>query len=211
MIARASGCVSFHPLARRRRASSAAVKMVSRSISVGVSRMLASLSLGARQGEHRIEQHVRASLDVRGRRELLWAVTAALAARHENHSDVGDARHDLRIVHGTTGHPHSRESTADDDPVEEILKRWSKRDRLASGHLTEREFQSAARRDLLEIRRQFRPLPDQSLEVAEVDAEPDLAGNDIAGAGTADRKSTRLNSSHVRISYAVFCLKKKNH
>src|SRR5690349_24960340 len=26
----------------------------------------------------------------------------------------------------------------------------------------------------------------------------------------ADRKSTRLNSSHVEISYAVFCLKKKN-
>src|SRR2546430_13584763 len=26
----------------------------------------------------------------------------------------------------------------------------------------------------------------------------------------ADRKSTRLNSSHSRISYAVFCLKKKN-
>src|SRR5690606_40035449 len=25
-----------------------------------------------------------------------------------------------------------------------------------------------------------------------------------------DRKSTRLNSSHVKISYAVFCLKKKN-
>src|SRR5207253_5783737 len=27
---------------------------------------------------------------------------------------------------------------------------------------------------------------------------------------TEDRKSTRLNSSHVAISYAVFCLKKKN-
>src|SRR5690349_22184397 len=27
---------------------------------------------------------------------------------------------------------------------------------------------------------------------------------------TTDRKSTRLNSSHVEISYAVFCLKKKN-
>src|SRR5690625_6155894 len=26
-----------------------------------------------------------------------------------------------------------------------------------------------------------------------------------------DRKSTRLNSSHVAISYAVFCLKKKNN
>src|SRR5690554_2523644 len=28
---------------------------------------------------------------------------------------------------------------------------------------------------------------------------------------TIDRKSTRLNSSHVRTSYAVFCLKKKTH
>src|SRR5690606_41443061 len=27
--------------------------------------------------------------------------------------------------------------------------------------------------------------------------------------GSVDRKSTRLNSSHVKISYAVFCLKKK--
>src|SRR5207302_11490617 len=39
---------------------------------------------------------------------------------------------------------------------------------------------------------------------------------DVAGAvverdrrGNQDRKSTRLNSSHVKISYAVFCLKKK--
>src|SRR5690554_7455574 len=38
---------------------------------------------------------------------------------------------------------------------------------------------------------------------------------ELAGAGLddeisrLDRKSTRLNSSHVRISYAVFCLKKK--
>src|SRR5687768_18182394 len=30
-------------------------------------------------------------------------------------------------------------------------------------------------------------------------------------AGTKDRKSTRLNSSHGYISYAVFCLKKKKH
>src|SRR3989442_10595320 len=39
-------------------------------------------------------------------------------------------------------------------------------------------------------------------------------GASSAGGGegktpTEDRKSTRLNSSHVRISYAVFCLKKK--
>src|SRR3989442_10959386 len=31
------------------------------------------------------------------------------------------------------------------------------------------------------------------------------------GRSRRDRKSTRLNSSHVRISYAVFCLKKKKN
>src|SRR5207249_11718161 len=30
----------------------------------------------------------------------------------------------------------------------------------------------------------------------------------VGGCGRTDRKSTRLNSSHVSISYAVFCLKK---
>src|SRR5690625_6078260 len=33
----------------------------------------------------------------------------------------------------------------------------------------------------------------------------------FVSAGSVDRKSTRLNSSHVAISYAVFCLKKKNN
>src|SRR2546430_13567928 len=32
-----------------------------------------------------------------------------------------------------------------------------------------------------------------------------------AAAPSLDRKSTRLNSSHSQISYAVFCLKKKKH
>src|SRR5256885_6166551 len=31
----------------------------------------------------------------------------------------------------------------------------------------------------------------------------------VAGQGRIDRKSTRLNSSHLVISYAVYCLKKK--
>src|SRR5690625_6682835 len=31
----------------------------------------------------------------------------------------------------------------------------------------------------------------------------------VSSMGASDRKSTRLNSSHVAISYAVFCLKKK--
>src|SRR5690554_7102270 len=40
----------------------------------------------------------------------------------------------------------------------------------------------------------------------------DMVGHklgEFAPTRTLDRKSTRLNSSHVRISYAVFCLKKK--
>src|SRR3712207_7251465 len=32
----------------------------------------------------------------------------------------------------------------------------------------------------------------------------------VVGGGSGDRKSTRLNSSHANISYAVFCLKKKS-
>src|SRR2546426_12636827 len=35
------------------------------------------------------------------------------------------------------------------------------------------------------------------------------AGSAAARGGARDRKSTRLNSSHLVISYAVFCLKKK--
>src|SRR3712207_6892530 len=34
---------------------------------------------------------------------------------------------------------------------------------------------------------------------------------DIRRVALEDRKSTRLNSSHANISYAVFCLKKKTH
>src|SRR2546426_5472266 len=38
----------------------------------------------------------------------------------------------------------------------------------------------------------------------------DQLGAQAARPRVADRKSTRLNSSHLVISYAVFCLKKKN-
>src|SRR3712207_8763387 len=46
---------------------------------------------------------------------------------------------------------------------------------------------------------------------------PCRAGTGASGGGVGgsrcarDRKSTRLNSSHANISYAVFCLKKKQH
>src|SRR3989475_8991826 len=56
-------------------------------------------------------------------------------------------------------------------------------------------------------------LRDASLAVAPGEVVA-LVGNVGAGASTlllVDRKSTRLNSSHSQISYAVFCLKKKKN
>src|SRR5690606_40762055 len=52
-----------------------------------------------------------------------------------------------------------------------------------------------------------------ALEYASLDAGSVNGGHVLRAAEAAahlDRKSTRLNSSHVKISYAVFCLKKKN-
>src|SRR3712207_8939503 len=51
-------------------------------------------------------------------------------------------------------------------------------------------------------RRRVGPLPGAALRRAAAARRPD------AGADARDRESTRLNSSHANISYAVFCLKK---
>src|SRR3989442_11086874 len=60
--------------------------------------------------------------------------------------------------------------------------------------------------------------PGQMVLVAEDEVQREHAGlrrhagcTSSSATRTIDRKSTRLNSSHVRISYAVFCLKKKKH
>src|SRR5207253_10614931 len=45
--------------------------------------------------------------------------------------------------------------------------------------------------------------------VGELVVDPLLHNHAAGGKAMKDRKSTRLNSSHVAISYAVFCLKKK--
>src|SRR2546427_6710574 len=59
----------------------------------------------------------------------------------------------------------------------------------------------------------------QHREAGKIDWSPIAYGSALAlryeaptqpGGGSRDRKSTRLNSSHSQISYAVFCLKKKN-
>src|SRR5690242_21123000 len=49
---------------------------------------------------------------------------------------------------------------------------------------------------------------DAQLQVDFVPAQRIVEGDRMRGA-LQDRKSTRLNSSHMSISYAVFCLKKK--
>src|SRR5207253_11031770 len=50
-------------------------------------------------------------------------------------------------------------------------------------------------------------LAEQRVHLAGKEVKVDAVVRDDAG--EPDRKSTRLNSSHVAISYAVFCLKKK--
>src|SRR3712207_7276626 len=60
----------------------------------------------------------------------------------------------------------------------------------------------------------LRPAERQALDLPRREEAGDAA-RALPGAGeqrveVRDRKSTRLNSSHANISYAVFCLKKKN-
>src|SRR5690625_5885747 len=65
-------------------------------------------------------------------------------------------------------------------------------------------FREDARRKLREARRKIEVL---SAREEETRRELVLRRQEEE----SDRKSTRLNSSHVAISYAVFCLKKKNN
>src|SRR5688572_31227094 len=46
-------------------------------------------------------------------------------------------------------------------------------------------------------------------DLATGELKHELVGHTARGKSLVDRKSTRLNSSHSQISYAVFCLKKK--
>src|SRR5690606_39282460 len=75
------------------------------------------------------------------------------------------------------------------------------------GSITIAEALAQRPEDIEEERELDREL-ERKLEAA---TDPAETGQDAAEAvhDERDRKSTRLNSSHVKISYAVFCLKKK--
>src|SRR5437867_7756355 len=55
----------------------------------------------------------------------------------------------------------------------------------------------------------FRSQPGNPEAIAEVKIVTNSYSAEFGKGGGSDRKSTRLNSSHRTISYAVFCLKKK--
>src|SRR5439155_20561278 len=56
------------------------------------------------------------------------------------------------------------------------------------------------------------PDPQRQIHLRHLGAVAEAVGTEMAQMNLSlDRKSTRLNSSHVAISYAVFCLKKKKN
>src|SRR5438445_8870438 len=71
-------------------------------------------------------------------------------------------------------------------------------------------FRSSLHQRLLLVgQRAFDRLPDPLLRNLGADVEHAFDAVKVRAEGVLDRKSTRLNSSHANISYAVFCLKKK--
>src|SRR5690349_23071847 len=70
------------------------------------------------------------------------------------------------------------------------------------------EASHAVRRD--SVARTSRIAPEEQ-RPSETDGPTPATSSLATATAPADRKSTRLNSSHVEISYAVFCLKKKNN
>src|SRR3712207_8682978 len=71
---------------------------------------------------------------------------------------------------------------------------------------------AAGRRRSERLDRALDPLEkDVAGEAVRDDDVRDAPERDGVALDVADRKSTRLNSSHANISYAVFCLKKKKH
>src|SRR5690625_6919743 len=62
-----------------------------------------------------------------------------------------------------------------------------------------------------EAKKESFSLPKNVMSISKTNTFPNTPEDlEVIEPSQGDRKSTRLNSSHVAISYAVFCLKKKN-
>jgi len=94
------------------------------------------------------------------------------------------------------GNDAPKRSDAKSDDSKSVTSDSSKKSESKSADKTGTEGDSAA--DALD-----------SVVTAQATDQPTATPDPIAALIPVDRKSTRLNSSHVKISYAVFCLKKK--
>src|SRR5690606_28172104 len=144
-----------------------------------------------------------------------------------------DDRPSLRLASGQDGRPllHCMAGCAPDDVLGALELTWSdvlppraEQGRERPQHIATYVYRDLDGNALYEVRRYapktFRPyLPGASRAGLSSNTPrvlyrlPEVAA--AIGRGEPiyiceDRKSTRLNSSHVKISYAVFCLKKKN-
>src|SRR5437764_10221196 len=88
----------------------------------------------------------------------------------------------------------------------------------SGNHRDPHSFPTRRSSDLIRlmIGAQVKDFRDRGVTIAEMEKEFKCCYVPITGGGVAahiagDRKSTRLNSSHRCISYAVFCLKKKKN
>src|SRR3712207_8147631 len=71
------------------------------------------------------------------------------------------------------------------------------------------ELMAELKEERATVERKLEAARDRKERIKELENEAKIVWGLYAGLATADRKSTRLNSSHANISYAVFCLKKK--
>src|SRR5690606_41438694 len=78
------------------------------------------------------------------------------------------------------------------------------------GRMVAQRFEYFGDGHLIGMEAVFGPVVQRTMDADPVRVAPREQASPGGGANGLDRKSTRLNSSHVKISYAVFCLKHKN-
>src|SRR5205814_7183146 len=199
MMASASGWLSLRPRARRRRATSAAVKTSSFSCSRGVRCIVGPPGLSYKELSDRqvLPDHLGPQIARRAR------------------GDDGALGHDHVLVREALGKvkvlldEQDRQPQLALDPTQRVFDLEDDGRLDALGRLVEheqlrlRQQRAPDRQHLLFAARQHAPLAGEKRLERRKQRE-----RLVERGGTTDRKSTRLNSSHLGISYAVFCLKK---